>query len=78
MLNPMTESNDTIYLKKSTIDRSVGYLVGGIVALMFFFLTVLGMGRIQTISDETTTSNRFEPEQKSADIGGASTDTASP
>ncbi len=69
MLDPMSNSDDEIYLKKSGIDRSVGYLIAGVVVLLFFLLTVLGMGRIQHRNDETGTAHRYTPEQKSAEIG---------
>jgi hypothetical protein len=70
MMNPMTDNDDEIYLKKDGIDRSVGYLIAGIVVLLFFLLTILGMGRIHTMSDATTT-HRFVPEEKVSEIGNA-------
>ena len=69
MPEPLSNSDEGFYLKKSGIDRSVGYLIGGVVVLLFFLLTVLGMGRIQHLNRETNTSNRFVPEEKSAEIG---------
>ena len=69
MLDPMAETDDGIYLKKSGIDRSVGYLIAGVIVLTFFLLTVLGMGRIQQRNDETGATNRFVPEEKTAEIG---------
>ena len=69
MLDPMTDNDEGMYLKKSGIDRSVGYLIIGVVALLFFLLTVLGMGRIQTLSDESGTTKPVTPAEKSAEIG---------
>lgn len=71
MLDPMAEADDGIYLKKTGIDKSVGYLIAGVVVLLFFLLTVLGMGRIQHLSDEAGTTNRFNtPEETATEIGG--------
>lgn len=69
MLDPFAETDDGVYLKKNTIDRSVGYLIVGIVVLMFFLLTVLGMGRIQTLNNEATHTTRNVPEEKAPEIG---------
>jgi hypothetical protein len=69
MMDPMTETDDGIYLKKTGIDRSVGYLIIGVVVLLFFLLTVLGMGKIQQRSDEAGTANRYTPEEKVPEIG---------
>lgn len=69
MLDPLADTDDGVYLKKNTIDRSVGYLIAGVVVLMFFLLTVLGMGRIQHLNDETGHSNRYVPEEKAPEIG---------
>lgn len=76
MLDPMAETDDGIYLKKSGIDRSVGYLIAGVVVLVFFLLTVLGMGRIQHLNDEAGNSSRFTPEEKVSEIGGSDSGSA--
>lgn len=70
MLDPTTDE-DGIYLRKSSIDRSVGYLIAGVVVLLFFLMVVLGMGRIQHMSDGAAATNRFAPEEKSPEIGDA-------
>jgi hypothetical protein len=70
MLDPMTENDDGIYLRKSRIDRSVGYLIAGVVVLLFFLLTVMGMGRIQQLSDDAGASKPAIPEKKVSEIGG--------
>jgi hypothetical protein len=70
MQNPMNNFDETIYLKKNAIDRSVVYLVGGIVILLFFLLTVMGRGRLQqNVSGPT---NRVGPVPPSSEIGGDS------
>ncbi|MBS0201629.1 MAG: hypothetical protein JSS49_01930 [Planctomycetes bacterium] len=69
MLDPTTESDDDIYLKKSGIDNSIGYLIAGVVVLVFFLVTVLGMGKIQSLSDEAGNKDRFAPTEKTAEIG---------
>lgn len=68
MLDPTTDE-DGIYLKKSNIDRSVGYLIAGVVVLIFFLLVVLGMGRLQHLSDDAANTDRFVPEEKAPEIG---------
>jgi len=69
MLDPLADSDEGIFLKKSSIDRSVSFLIAGVVVLLFFLLTVLGMGRIQQMSDDTAGANRYAPEEKAAEIG---------
>lgn len=70
MLDPIAETDDGLYLKKSGIDKSVGYLIAGVVVLLFFLLTVVGMSRIQNMNDDVNTSqNRYVPQEKSAEIG---------
>jgi hypothetical protein len=69
----MAESDEGIYLPKSGMDRSIGYLIAGIVVLLFFLLTVLGMGRIQYLNDETANTDRYPVEEKSAEIGDMDT-----
>lgn len=70
MLDPTTD-DDGIYLRKSSIDRSVSYLIAGVVVLLFFLMVVLGMGRIQHLTDGATATNRFTPEEKVPEIGDA-------
>gem|GEM_PF-2697197 len=66
-----TTDEDGIYLRKSSIDRSVGYLIAGVVVMLFFLMVVLGMGRIQHMSDGAAATNRFTPEEKAPEIGDA-------
>jgi hypothetical protein len=68
LLNDSTDADVTGNSGQSGIDRSIGYLVGGVAVLLFFLLTVLGMGRVQSISDNTVGTNRNTSEPKSADI----------
>ena len=71
MLNQITNDDDDIYLKKEGIDRSFGYLVLGIVVLLFFLLTIVGMGRIHKMSDVSTSTNRYQSdEERASEIGG--------
>ena len=70
MLDHLNDTDETIYLKKNSIDRSVAYLVVGILALLFFLLTIMGMGRLQqTISNDATSPNRTESQERSPEIG---------
>ena len=64
-----TTDEDGIYLKKTNIDRSVGYIIAGVVVLLFFLMVIVGMGRIEHLSDGAATSNRFTPEEKVPEIG---------
>jgi len=69
MLDPTSNSDEGFYLKKNGIDRSVGYLIAAVVVMMFFLLTVLGMGQIQHLNNDVGTTKRLPPEEKSAEIG---------
>lgn len=69
MLDHLSETDEAVYLKKSGIDRSIGYLVGGIVVLGFFMMIILAMGRIQTLSNSTEYSHKSLPEEKASEIG---------
>lgn len=69
MLDTPEDLEDGPYLKKSGIDRSVGFLIGGVVVLAVFLLTMVEMGRIQNMSDEVTHSNRFTPDEVQSEIG---------
>lgn len=67
-LNTTTDFEATVYHNKRGIDRSIGYLVGGVIVMLFFLLTVLGLGRVQIMSDQAVSANPVEPEPKSAEI----------
>jgi hypothetical protein len=70
MLDNLSDTDEAVYLKKSGIDRGVGYLVGGMVVLGFFLVIVLAMGRIQNLSNEAGNSHHYEMrEEKSSEIG---------
>ncbi len=70
MLDNLSDTDEAVYLKKSGIDRGVGYLVGGIVVLAFFLVIILAMGRIQTLSNEAGNLHHYEMrEEKSSEIG---------
>lgn len=68
LLNNTTDSDQTVYFKKRGIDRSIGYLVGGVAVLLFFLLLLLGMGRVQTMSDQAGGMDRVGPPPASAEI----------
>jgi uncharacterized membrane protein required for colicin V production len=68
LLNNTTDPNEIVYAKKSGIDRSLGYLVGGVAVVTFFLLIVLGMGRVQVMSDHAVSTDQAAPEPKSAEI----------
>lgn len=69
LLNSTTDPEETVYLKKSGIDRSIGYLVGGVLVLLFFLVYLVGLGRVQTRADLAVESRLPAPEVKSAEIG---------
>lgn len=68
LIDNTTDPNEIVYYKKNGIDRSLGYLVGGVVVVMFFLLFVSGLGRVQIMSDKAVSSDRTAPEPKSAEI----------
>lgn len=68
LLNNTTDPNQTVYAKKNSIDRSIGYLVGGVIVMLFFLLSLMGMGRVQIMSDQAVSTKEVEPEPKSAEI----------
>lgn len=73
MLDNLSDNDEAVYLKKSGIDRGVGYLMAGIVILGFFLMVILMMGRIQTLSNEAGSLNRYGThEEKSSEIGDRS------
>ena len=68
LLNNTTDPNQPVYAKKNGIDRSISYLVGGVVVMLFFLLSLMGMGRLQIMSDQAVSQKEAEPEPKSAEI----------
>ena len=68
LLNSPTDPEETVYLKKNSIERSIGYLVGGVAVMLFFLLSLLGLGRVQIMSDQTVRVRPVESEPKSAEI----------
>ncbi|MEK6257221.1 MAG: hypothetical protein AABP62_01260 [Planctomycetota bacterium] len=68
LLDNTTDPNETVYARKNGIDRSLGYLVGGVAVVLFFLLSLFGMGRVQTMSDQAVGTNRAAPEPTSAEI----------
>jgi hypothetical protein len=70
MLDQLPETDEAVYLKKSGIDRGVGYLIAGMVVLGFFLVIILAMGRIQTLSNDAGNAHQYgQPEEKSSEIG---------
>ena len=70
LLNNTTDSNDIVIVntRKNGIDRSLGYLVGGVAVILFFLLSLFGMGRVQNMSDQAVGVKPAGPEPKSAEI----------
>lgn len=50
---PLLESNNDLP-STSSIDRSIGGLLIGIGVILFFLLTLMGIGRVEQISEEVT------------------------
>ena len=72
MLDPLMNDEEEIYLRKEGIDRGIGYLVLGIVVLLFFLLTIVGMGRIHKVTDPNVPSSRYSTDrEKPTEIGGS-------
>jgi Na+-transporting methylmalonyl-CoA/oxaloacetate decarboxylase gamma subunit len=58
------------------IDQSIGYMVLGLGVVLFFFLTVFGMGRVEQMSTQAAqdvTRGTAEEDAPATEIGGAST-----
>lgn len=68
LLNNTTDPNQTVYSNKRGVDRSIGYLVGGVVVMLFFLLSLLGIGRVQIMSDQAGSTKEVVPEPKAAEI----------
>ncbi len=68
LLNNTTDPNETVYARKFGIDRSLGYLAGGVAVVLFFLLWLFGMGQVQNMSDQAVGAKPAEPEPKSAEI----------
>ena len=73
MLDTTDDVEDGPYLKKSRVDSSVGFLIGGVVVLIVFLLTMVEMGRIEHMTEEVTNSNRFAPSEAETEIGNVAT-----
>jgi|GEM_PF-5963535 len=54
------------------IERSVGYLVVGIGAILLFLLSIMGMGRVEKISADATQLNHQTVNAPVSEIGGVS------
>ncbi len=63
-----TDSEEPVRFRRRGIDRSIGYLVAGVAVLSFFLLLILGMSRVQDLSDQATSPRQAVPEPKSAEI----------
>ena len=72
LLDTPRELDEPIYLKKNSIDRSIGYLVVGVAVMSFFLLSVLGMGRVQSLSDKAIGIKPVAAEPASSDISDSS------
>lgn len=72
LLDTPRELDEPIYLKKNSIDRSIGYLVVGVAVMSFFLLSVLGMGRVQSLSDKTIGIKPDMAQPASSDISDSS------
>ena len=72
LLDDTTDSNETLYNGKQGIDRSITYLVSGVIVLLFFMLTLLGMGQVQDLSEKSTGTPRAEAPARSADLNDPS------
>ncbi len=72
LLDTPSDLDEPIYLKKNSIDRSLGYLLAGVAVMSFFLLSVLGMGRVQSLSDQTIGIKHTTAQPESADISDSS------
>ena len=72
LIDDTTEPNESLYNGKQGIDRSISYLVGGVIVLLFFMLTLRGRGQVQDLSEKSTGTPRAEPTTRSADLNDPS------
>jgi hypothetical protein len=68
LLDTQSELDEPVYLKKNSIDRSIGYMVVGAAVMSFFLLSVIGMGRVQSLSDQAIGIKPVAPEAPQSDI----------
>lgn len=60
------------------IDRSVAYLIGGIVIIFLFLLTIFGMGRVEKITSDATQVSTETTTTQPSEIGGFAGDAVAP
>lgn len=74
LLNSTSDPDETIYFKKNGIDRSIGYLIGGVVVLLLFMAYLVGLGRVQNRSDQAAGVDQTTvSEERAAEIGNIAT-----
>ena len=72
LLDAPSELDEPVYLKKNSIDRSISYLLIGVAVMAFFLLSVLGMGRVQSLSDQAVGVKPVAEEPPQSDISDLS------
>ena len=72
LLDTPRELDEPIYLKKNSIDHTLGYLLVGVAVMAFFLLSVLGMGHVQSLSDQAIGIKPATAEPAPSDISDSS------
>ena len=72
LLDTLSELDEPVYLKKNSIDSSISYLLIGVAVMAFFLLSVLGMGRVQSLSDQAVVVKPEAAEPPQSDISDSS------
>lgn len=73
-MNTPSDGANQGYASTGSIEQSVGWLLVGIGVILFFLLTVLGMGKVEQISNEVTHPVEPEVARSTSDIVGVSAD----
>ena len=72
LLDAPSELDEPVYLKKNSIDGSISYLLIGVAVMAFFLLSVLGMSRVQSLSDQAVGVKPVVEEPPQSDISDSS------
>ena len=72
MLDNPSELDEPVYLKKNSIVGSISYLLIGVAVMAFFLLSVLGMSRVQSLSDQAVGVKPVVEEPQQSDISDSS------
>jgi len=70
-MNPTGDRSDNSLLPGTTIDRTIGWMVGGLLVLMVFAIAIAGLSEVQSVTRVKPPAPEMAPQQPTAEIGGA-------